>query len=99
MGVELGCHGYMECNELLAVGCYSEYAELKAEPLEIRLKTVMPVVHLVDLEGGLGSLKLCVSTCICTCMCVCVYVMFTVCSVCVCVCVCVWCVCLCMCVS
>ena len=35
--MELGCHGYMECDGLLAVGCYSKYAELKAESFEMRL--------------------------------------------------------------
>ena len=69
--MELGCHGYTEYDGLLAVGCYSEYAELKAESLEIRLRIVMPAVHLVDLEGGLGSLSVYV-LCMFVCMIVCV---------------------------
>ena len=46
VGVELGCHGYMEHDGLLCNKC----AELKAESLGISLAIL--VVHLVDLEEG-----------------------------------------------
>ena len=60
--MELGCHGYMECDGLLAVGCYSNYAELKPESLEVRLAVF--VVHPVDLEGELGTLYVCMNVCV-----------------------------------
>ena len=71
--MELGCHGYMECDGPLAVGCYSKYTELKAKSLEIRLAVF--VVHQIDLEVGLGTLYVCMyimCVYVCTCVwCVC----------------------------
>ena len=64
--MELGCHGYMVCDGLLAVDCCSKYAELKAESLEMRVEVL--VVHLVDLEAGLGNLY--VHMYMCTCVCI-----------------------------